>query len=415
MLIFKVMRLLFFILAALSFVHLNAQEEFYDEKTRHTIDSLDNRIAFLEGQIPKLSNNRDAKYFSTKRDLDMTNFVRSYELFLFEEDLEAAGQLIDSRIKASEKRMDQFAVDFYKGYNLELTKVRGRQQAHYQELFEKEKNFKKEWQVYIDVGDEYSLNRALRMVDLAIKYASEKNLQETLIYLKKYKRFTEMLIFDVNSPFDLKKLTSNESVFMNTFGPMIDSDSLETIKKGMRLVEACYNYSAGVNAVVDTVFLAKKKTAADNAIADWNSKQGISEDLAKLTGRAFTAQLDSINHEGIYSWKNKIVVIGSMNFSSKAENVRRGEAIMDADRRVINYIRLNKYANVSNSVKIGNTVMLPFILNGNTAYFIFDKTTNKWQYMICYSMVVNEQVTKLMLKSLYPMQFQEEIKTSEIQ
>jgi hypothetical protein len=404
------MRLLLLLFFALFISGLYAQESRLDQKTNNKIDSLDKRISHLESQMPKLSERRDAKYFSTKRELEMTVFLRDYESLLFDEDLEKAESLIESKLKASEKRMDQYSIDYYKKKNLEHTIIRGQQQARYQQLFEKEKNFKTEWEKFIKIGDEYSLTRALRMIDLSIKYASEKNLQETLKYLRKYKRQTEMLIFDLNNQNDLKKLTSSQSTFMNFFEPMIDSDSLETIKKAIQLVSDCYLYSSGTNAAVDTIFLAKQKIAAANAVADWNARQGISADLATLTGKAVTLQLDSINHEGIYIWKGNIVVIGSLNFNSKSDNVRKGEAIIDADRRIMDYVRINKIASVSTKAKIGNTGLLPYVIDGKPVFFVYDKKTQKWQYMIYYSFIINDQVTNQLKSFLPPMQFKDHVK-----
>ncbi len=400
-----------FILISLGFINiLSAQEDYFDQKTKRLLDSLDKRISYLEIQVPKLSENRDAKYFATKRELDMTIFVRNYEEYLFDEDLDAAEQLIESRIQASEKRTDQFAVDYYHGYALELTKIRGQQQARYQKLFAKEKNFKNEWEKFIKVGDEYSLTRALRMVDLAIKYAQDKHLTETLKYLYRYRDFTEALVYDFHSSYDLEKLTSSESVFLKTFEPLINSDSLKSIQEGIELVNACYEYAASAKSVADTIFFGKQKIAAANAVADWNQRQGMTAELALLTGQAVLAQLDSINKEGIYIWKGKIVVIGSLTFTSKSENVRRGEAIINADRRLMDYIRINKIAKISSSYKIGKTVMLPYVEEGKPEYFLFDRKLQKWQYMVSYSSVINERVTKDMIRFLLPMQFKEEIK-----
>lgn len=390
--------------------NLHAQKDFFDSKTRKMMDSLDKRIAYLEVQVPQMSENRDAKYFSTKRELDMTIFLKNYEEYIFDEDLDAADQLIESRIKASEKRADLFAIDYYHGFSLELTKIRGQKQALYQQLFAKEKNFKNEWEKFIKVGDEYSLTRALRMVDLAIKYATDKNLKETLLYLNRYRKLTQALIYDNTSPFDLKELTSSESSFMKTFEPLIDADSLKLILDAIDLVDVCYKYAASAYTPVDTIFLSKQKIAAANAVADWNQRQGLSSVLASLTGQSVISRLDTLNHEGIYTWKGQIIVIGSLTFTSKSINVKKGEAIIDADRRLMDYIRINKLSKTTPSSKIGHTNFLPYMEEGKLTYFIFDREKQKWQYMITYSSVISTKVTKEMLKFLLPMQFKEEIK-----
>ena len=402
--------LFLFLGVVLTFKSVQAQEKLFDEKTKFTLDSLDKRMEVLESKIKKMEGNRDASLFRTKRELDMTLFLRHYEEYVFDEDLMSAQRLINSKIKASEKRSDKYAISFYKGYQTKLTRLRGQKRTHYQELFVKEKNFKKEFDSYSKKGDEYNLTKTARMVELAIKYAEEQNLKETLNYLYRYRKLAEAMLFDLHSPYDLKKLSNSSKKFFKTFEPLIEDDSLHVIQEGMELAENCLNYTQIINCRLRPGFFDRQKIAAANAITDWNSRQGITAELASLTGQAIVARLDSVNREGIYRWNNMILVIGSVNFSSKSEMVRRGEAIIDADKTILNYIRINKVANIKNrKTQTGKTYMVPFVIGKKKEYFQYNFKNSKWQYMICYTEVINEKTTAEMSKFLPPLQFIEEI------
>jgi uncharacterized protein YccT (UPF0319 family) len=387
-----------------------AQQKVFDEETKYILDSLDNRIMQLEKSIKQMGNSRDANLFRTKRDLDMTKFLRQYEELIYDEDLASAQSLIEKRTQEAEKRMDKYAIDYYKSYKSKLTRLRGQKRTRYQELFAKEKNFEKEYKSYTKNGDEYSLTRAKRMVELAIKYAQEKQMKETLKYLYRYRDLTDALIFDLNSEFDLKKLSNNESYFLKTFEPLLDSDSLEVIMKGVELANQCYKYTSTTPCKINPDFFDMQKIVAANAVADWNERQGITAELAALTGQSVIARLDSLNKEGIYQWKNLILVIGTVNFSSKSEMVRRGEAIIDADNTLLNYVRINKLAKVKgNKIQAGKTYMVSYFLDGKKKYFNYDFNNKQYQYMICYTSLINEKVTQEMIRFLPPLQFLEEI------
>lgn len=394
---------------------LYAQEKYIDESTKLVLDSLDSRIEYLHARVKKFGANRDAKYFHTKREIDMTVFLREYEEMVFDENLVEAQRLIDSRIKTSEKRMDSYAIDYYKGYQTKLTRLRGRKRAHYQELFEKEKAFKKEYQKYIEPADEQAYIKTHRMLDLAINYAQEMGRDETLLLLMKYKNYTSALVIDLHSKYDLDKLTSSVSSFEKVFEPLRSSDSLTIIIEGQDLVNLCFNYSALAITKIDSSFFEMQKVVVANAIADWNEKQGISSELASLTGQAIIARRDSLNKEGIYQWNDFILVIGSVTFDSKSESLRKGEAIIDADRTLYHYLRLNKVAKTSKSMQMGKTYLLPIKEKDKVSYFRFDGERQAWQYMVAYTSVVNAKTTQEVARFLPPLQFQDSISEVELQ
>ncbi|MBN2487053.1 MAG: hypothetical protein JXB34_13850 [Bacteroidales bacterium] len=394
---------------------LKAQGRLTDQDTQRVFDSLDAKIRELENSYDQLSPKRDARFFSVSRELDMTRFAKQYKELIYDEELEAAGNLIDSKISEAEKRADKFAIDFYKGYKTSHTRLRGEKRTYYQQLLAKEKNFRKEFGNYIAPGDDYSLRRAARMVDLTINYAEDQKLKETLIYLYKYKHYASALLYDLHSHYDLKRLTGSESHFNKVFNALIDNDSLNVIKEAENLVNQCYHYSYAANTKLDTNFFAMQRIVAANAITDWNERQGISAELAMLTDEAVIARLDTLNRKGIYQWHNMILVIGAVEFSSKSDNVRRGEAIIDADKTLKNYLRLKKITKQGSTkaTRIGKSYMVPFMSENKKAYFLFDPHEQKYQYMICYSEVINAKTTQEIARFLPPLQFVEEISRQE--
>lgn len=394
---------------------LQAQEKYIDESTKIILDSLDARIEFLHARVKKFGANRDAKYFYTKREIDMTVFVREYEEMVFDENLVEAQRLIESRIKTSEKRMDTYAIDYYKGYQTKLTKLRGRKRAQYQELFEKEKAFNKVYKKYIEPADEQAYIKTHRMLDLAINYAKEMGRDETLLLLMKYKNYTSALVLDLHSKYELDKLTSSVSSFEKVFEPLRSSDSLTIIIEGQDLVNLCFNYSALALTKIDSNFFEMQKVVVANAIADWNEKQGISSELASLTGQAIIARRDTLNKEGIYQWNDYILVIGSVIFNSKSESLRKGEAIIDADRTLYNYLRLNKVAKTSKSMQMGKTYLLPIKEKDEVSYFRHDAARQAWQYMVAYTFVISVKTTQEVARFLPPLQFQDSISEIELQ
>lgn len=406
----NILSFIFFLFALQNFNLLFAQEQFIDARTRFLFDSLQQRITFLENNVNSQSENRDAQYFFNRRELDMTVFRLQYEKFIFDEELEEADILIDSRIKSAEKRADQYAIDFYRSYNTKLTKLRGEKRTYYQTLLNKESSFKKEFEKFTKVGDEYSLKRAERMVDLALNYARDQNMKNAETFLVKYEKLVDALIFDYFSVYDLEKLTSSEKKFLKTVQPLIENDSLAVIKEAAVITDQSYHYASARKCKTTPEFFAAQKIVVANALADWNERQGIKAELATLTGQAVIARLDTINRPGIYRWKQMILVVGSVDFTSKSDAVRRGEAIINADRTILNYVRVNRLANVtSKSAKIGHTYVLPYKVEGEKSNFMFLPSSGQWQYMIGYTMVINENVTEEIRRFLPPLQFQEEL------
>lgn len=382
------------------------QETFFDPSAKNLLDSLDNRTKILEAEIPRLSAVRDANYFYKKRELDITNFLGLYYRFISDEDLDQAKEVIVSRLHASEKRRDTYSVEFYKDYQSRLTLELSKQRRRYQYLFQKEKIFKKEFYTIIKAGDEDALNRGKRLTDLALKYAREQNLENTEKYLIKYQGIIDAALYNINSEYDLKKLTGNESSFQKVFAPMIGSDSLGLIQNAGLLVEHCYEYAASTQCILDTNYFAKQRKIVLSAISDYNIRKGNNAELSGLVGQTIKARFDTLNREGIYKWHDNIVVVSHFSPSSKSENINKGEAIMDADRRLVEYIRINRIAKLSKEVKMGKTFMIPFRVDNKPSDFLFSPKIKKYQYMICYTRIENKDFTEKVSKLLPPIEFE---------
>lgn len=389
------------------------QEQFIDPDTKHLFDSLNNRIKYLETEIPRLSKTQSMNYFFKKRELDHTIFLAHYHRYVFDEELDKARKLIDSRLKGAKKRFDSESEKFYNEYAGKLTQEQINQQRRYQRLFEKEKNFRKELYLFIDAGDEYSLKRAERMVMLAMKYADEKKLETVKQYLTKYQHLIEATLFDHYSEFDLEKLTGSESQFNKVFLPLVESDSLEWIEKAGELVNHCYDYSAGSQTKLDTNFFALQKNVVATSISDYYDRMGNKVSLASIEGQSVIARLDTLNREGIYKWHDKIIVVGHFLPDGKSNQVKSGEAIISADRKLLEYIRINRLAHLGKEVKMGQTYLIPYMADDNSTDFIFNPEKKKYQYMVCYTSIKSLNTTREISKFLPPLQFDIELAMSE--
>lgn len=401
----RTIQLIFFI--ALPYL-LSAQDKYISPEVQEQLEILDKKIATLEAFVKSNSANRDAQYFYKKRELGLTRFIREYEELIYDESLDEAQNLIDSRLKAATKSHDEYAINFFNDYISKLTAYRIAKQKHYQELFAKEKSFKKEYESYIESINSYSLIRAEHMINLAINYAEGNGRTETLKYLYRYSNYNKALMLDLESSFDLEEMTGSVSKFEKEFNLMLESDSLQTLLDASKMLEECVEYSHLALTDVESNYFKRQRNVAANAIADWNTKQGMNANISTLTGSAVIARYDSINKEGIFKWNDHIVVIGSTRFDSNSEMVRRGQAISAADRTLFNYIRLNRIADLKPKDQVaGTTFILPYNNEGKKQYYKFNEAKDNFQYMVCYRSVINEKVTEDVSKYLPPLQFKE--------
>ncbi len=397
--------LILFFLSFIFLLCLNGQKASFDPDTKILMDSLNKRITTLEKEIPRLAETRATNYFFSKRDLDFTIFLKHYHGYVFDEELDKAQDLVESRIKAVQKRGDRVAQDFYKDYKKNINEEISNQQRRYQVLFEKEKTFKKEFYRFVNEGDEYSLKRAQRMTDLALKYALEKKLTSVYGYLHHYKSYINSLLYDYYSDYDLAKLTQSEATFQKTFEPLVESDSLEMIEVAGKLVDNCYNYAINTLSNLDTAYFANQKNVVASSISDYYARRGASGDLSVGQETSLIARLDTLVAEGIYRWEDNIVVVGNFKPEAINKNVRKGEAILNADKKLIEYIRINRLTNKGKELKLGYTYLIPYSDDEQLAEFMYNPHKRNFQYIVCYTKVESDYLTKRIGQYLPLLQF----------
>lgn len=388
--------------------HCQLQTHYKKEKQAY-FDSLDAKIVHLNKKIKEQSNAMDAGVYFTRKELEHIMFIRAFEEFVLNEELEAAKSLTETRIEHSQKKKDDASVEFYNGYMKRWHLEYKSQRLRYQKLFSKEKNFKKEYDFYMKQGTIEAYLKAKRITELAMKYAREQSLTSTLKYLQHYYILIDANIFDLESPYTLEKLTKSDKYFCNIFNPLVSSDSLKHIQEAGEITDQCYFYSSITKSKLDTVYFARKRSIVASAIADYFDMQERVVDLTKITDHAISLRLDTLNPYGVFKWGKYIIVIDNMVPQSTFPNVRRGEAILKADIQLIKYINANKIGKVKPNATMGHTFLIPFFVNNTNEFFLFDKKYNSYQFMVCYTKVVNEVFTKEVIKYLPPIQFIEEL------
>jgi hypothetical protein len=373
----------------------------------HIIDSLDRRITHLQLRIPGLQNKRNLQYYNVKRELDHTIFLKSYEEYIQNEELDKAKSLVEQNLERVEFRNDGMSKDFYREYKERIYYQIKQQRIYYQQLFEKEKTFRKNLNKYLKEGTIKSLELAARMVDLSLKYARENQYTETEKYLLKYKNLVHARILDYHSSYDLDKLFANTAAFDKVFSMLISSDSLGQIKEAEKLVELCYEYNLNMGSEIDTLFYFKKRLMVASSLSDYNDRIG-NQDLKNMTDHAVVARLDSLNQRGVYKWHDFIVIINEINPKYGSHNLKKGEAIMESDRMLFNYIRRQQIARIKKDFRIHGTKFIPFTDGTKMEEFIYNQDTRSWQYMICYELIENDYLTGEVRKYMPPIVFSQE-------
>ncbi|MFO7656478.1 MAG: hypothetical protein R6W78_05370 [Bacteroidales bacterium] len=378
-------------------------KEYYRKKT----DSLSNRISYLEIQIPKLQESRNFQFHNTKRELDHTNFQKAYYEFLGEEELDKAKDLTEKRLERAEFRRDGFSIDFYNRFKKHIYDQIKYQRMYYQNLFEKEKTFRKSFDAYLKKRTLDDYNHAKKMTELSIKYAKENQLSETEKYLHRYHKYIQAVIFDYNSPYDLERLSKKQDAFLNAFIPLVSSDSLNHIKQGEELLDQCLAYISSLNNNFDTLFYKKNRLLIASALSDYYDRIG-NRMTENNSDQMIVARLDTLNLPGVYKWHDLIVVIHEFIPKYTSPNLKKGEAIMESDRKLFTYIKRQKLAKMSSAYKVYGTKFLPYTKDNKLEEFVYNNATKKWQYMICYETIGNSEFTAEVRKYMPPMVFTNE-------
>lgn len=372
------------------------------------VDSLDQEIEILKEKLPHLKKSQNPALYFTRIKLDQLKLARAYEDYLYNEELDQAKMLIKERIKRAQYRRDGKSEEFYSNYLKRVNADLKSQKIRYQKLFSKEKNFKKAFKKLVKQDNEESFLRAKRMTELAMKYANEKNLIGVTEYLKEYDEYINALLYDANSTYNLQALTRNENSFNAVFLPMVSSDSLEMIKEAGNLVENCFVYAGKTLSILDTSFFVKQRNAVSTALTEYYDEQSRNKAYAILTNQAIKARLDSLNNTGVYKWKDYIVVIDYFRPSSGFESVKKGEAIIDADRKLYRYIEDNELGNLRKGMKVGPAFLISYVERGEKVKFLFDPHIQMFQYIVCYTKVFNNYYTQEISRYMPPLTFEKE-------
>jgi len=380
-------------------------------KSKAFFDSLDNRIETLQHQIPRLKQSHDISLFNVQRDLELSLFVKAYEEYVVQEDLFPAKDLVETRIERARLRKDQYSVDFYNNYKDKVYNQIKYQRMYYQALFEKEKNFRKEFFAIARAGTVEAYQRAQHMTDLALKYAEENNFTETAKGLKNYRMYCDARIFDIQSPYNLEELTLSEKDFEKVFIPLIESDSIASIKEAEKLVGYCMQYSEFMNTALKTDYFEQQKLAVAIALTDLLDRQKSEANQSKMSDQSVIARLDSLNPRGVYKWHEYIIVISEFIPASGFESVKKGEAIINADNVLASYLKKNKLCKSTEDLKYGYSYIIPYKSDNQASAFMYYPEVQQWQYIACYTLVNNPGYTREIARYMQPVIFREEDQT----
>jgi len=371
-------------------------------------DSIENRIIYLQRQIPKLKQNRDVAYYNMQRELELTLFVKNVEESIREEDLDNAKNIVVTRLEKAEFRREQYTIGVCRKYQDDVNLQIKQQRIHYQALFAKEKNFKKEFDRLAKAGSGDTYQKTLRMVNLALKYAKENNLAETVKYLENYKSYTEALIFDAGSSYDLASLTGSTKEFEKVFLPLVESDTIEHIRKAESLIAYCTNYARLTGSKLDSAYFSRQAFVINSSLSDLLESKGREKELERYTDHAVQARVDSLNPCGVFKWHEQVIVIDEFNPSSTMEAVKKGEAIIHADKMLAAYLKKNKLCMSEKDLSFGYAFVIPYHSDTKNSSFYFNPSTQKWQYITCYTSIIDAGYTQQVSKYMPPLLFQDE-------
>jgi len=397
-----------FLVAVTGFACISAQTTRLERGSVAFFDSLDQRINELQKQIPKLKQARDVAYYNKQRELELTLFVSNVEEYIHEEDLDNAKKIVEARLEKAEFRREQYTVTFCRKYKDDVNNLIKQQRIYYQALFAKEKNFKREFDRLAETGRTDNYQKTLRMVNLALKYANENNLTETIKYLDNYKSYTEALIFDAGSEYDLATITSSAKEFEKVFLPLVESDTLEDIREAESLISYCINYSRLTGSRLDPTYFARQGLVVTSSLSDLLESKGREKELERYTDMAVKARVDSLNPCGVFKWHEQIIVIDEFNPSSTMEAVKNGEAIIHADKMLAAYLKKNKLCVSEKDLTFGYAFVIPYHSDTKNSAFFFNSSSQKWQYITCYTSVIDMEYTQHVSKYMPPLLFRDE-------
>lgn len=397
----------------------SAYIDFDKSVIEHEIDSLEQRLAFLEDRMKNQKSN-PVEYYRILHDVQHTRFELQYEQYYLNETLDQAREMIEAKISESIKYSRDQEAEFYRGYKKDLDNRVKMQRAKYQALFEKESKFRKYIEPYFESGKRENLEQALFVLDLAMKYATERRQETAKKYITKYKNQAQASIMDMESEYDLSTLTRKKRKFEKLFEPMLEAKKLEDFKTPGNLVEQCLTYSAIKETKLPPAYFEHQQKILKSRMLDLEQELSIAGIYGD--GNSVTKKVqpkNELNDFGIYRFYDKIVVIGKFNPSKEGmnavnandERVMKGMAIIEADKLLLNYIKRNVKKLKKEKYRVQHAYFVPYYLNGNYQWFFPINAKGEQQYRVAYTMVFNERMTnKLLREHLKPITFEAENK-----
>jgi hypothetical protein len=150
-----------------------------------------------------------------------------------------------------------------------------------------------------------------------------------------------------------------------------------------------------------------------SALSDLLEKEGREKELARYTNQSVVAKYDTLNPCGVFKWHDQIVVIDEFMPTSGMENVKKGEAIIHADRMLATYLQKNKLCQTIKDLKLGYAFIIPYKSNAKNSSFYYNQISMKWQYIACYTVVVNPEFTAQVSKFMPPLFFEDEMNVAD--
>ena len=379
-------------------------KNYYQKK----IDSLSLEIETLNKQIEIFKKNDFIKFYQAQKKLDQLLFIKEYYKSLYYEDFNNIENQLNQLKQKALIDNDKNTLEFCELYKNQLDLQIKLYHMHYQKLFSNTKNIEKILNPYINKNDKNKLYEAINIIDYSLKYAKNHNFKEIEKYLINKKNYIEGLIFDIDSPFNLKQCTESEKKFNKIFIKLLKSDSLQDLKKAQELVNHCIFYCQKIKRPLDTAYFNKQKNIVIATMSDYYDRQRYLNNDVKFFDQAIKARLDTLNKPGIYKWHDKIVIINEINFKYNSENLQKGEAIIAADKTLIYYLKKMKLIETNKNLKIAGTKFIPYKNGNDISFFRYNNESKKWQYMISYSIINNKKLTEEIIKYMPPMIFIEE-------
>jgi hypothetical protein len=366
-------------------------------------DSIDNRISSLQQQIPLLKQSRDVSYYNLQRELDFAIFTKEYETLIMNEDLEGAKNLAGESLLKAEAKKDRYAGDYYSKYLDKANYQLKLRLQYYQELLSGESKFMRTYNEMTGPGTADSYLKARHLTEMAIKYALEYKNVDATSFLNRYLNKTDAVLYDLNTDYDLRKITGDKKRFSSVFVPMIGSDSINIINEAGNLLAMCRYFSGLILTDLDSAFLHQQSILLANALSDVLAREGKEKDIEKYTSKAIKARSDTLNPTGVFKWNDYIVVIDEFSPRSGFTNVRNGEAVIQADMMLSTFLVKNRLCRDDQNLSFGYTYVIPY--SSKDGPFIFNQLTGKWQYMVCYTVVIDDEFTEKAARLMPPMLF----------